>query len=88
MAAENLPSDGRAEAIRVFVADSTLMGNELLAGTLERDQHFYVVGSAEKAEDVFAGFAIPSTWSSSAPPSAAPPRTPVSPGGCWRLIPG
>ena len=55
MAAENLLSDVQAGAIRVFVADSTLMGNQLLAAALSRDRRFFVVGTAEAAEQLLAG---------------------------------
>lgn len=59
MAAENLLSDVQADAIRVFVADSTLMGNQLLAAALSRDRRFFVVGTAEAAEQLLAGIRHP-----------------------------
>ena len=59
MAADNFPADGQANAIRVFVADSTLMGNQLLAAALSRDPRFFVVGTAQAAEKVLAGVRRP-----------------------------
>ncbi len=59
MAADNFPADGQANAIRVFVADSTLMGNQLLAAALSRDPRFFVVGTAQAAEKVLAGVRCP-----------------------------
>ena len=45
-----MPSHGHVDAIRVFVADSTLMGNELLAAALSRERRFCVTGTAERGE--------------------------------------
>jgi hypothetical protein len=50
MVAEKLPSDPQTTCIRVLVADSTFMGNQLLAAALSRERRFLVVGTAEAAE--------------------------------------
>jgi DNA-binding NarL/FixJ family response regulator len=52
MAAHSSSTQRETNVIRVLVADSTLMGNQLLAAALKRDQHFCVVGTAETSEQV------------------------------------
>jgi two-component system, NarL family, nitrate/nitrite response regulator NarL len=43
------------KSIRVLVADSSLMGNQLLAAALkQKDHHFFVVGTAETCEQALA----------------------------------
>jgi DNA-binding NarL/FixJ family response regulator len=49
----------KTDVIHVLVADSTLLGNQLLAAALERDRHFCVVGTAENAEQVLAALRSP-----------------------------
>jgi len=49
----------KTDVIRVLVADSTLMGNQLLAAALNRDRHFCVVGTAETSEQVLAALRSP-----------------------------
>lgn len=55
MEADNLPSAKREDTIRVFIADSTRMGNELLASALQKDEQFCVMGTAETVEKTLAG---------------------------------
>src|ERR1019366_4186663 len=60
MAVQNSASpQHKSDVIRVLVADSTLMGNQLLAAALKRDQHFCVVGTAETSEQVLAALRSP-----------------------------
>jgi hypothetical protein len=40
-------SSTKTDVIRVLLADSTLMGNQLLAAALKRDRRFCVVGTAQ-----------------------------------------
>ena len=49
----------KTDVIRVLVADSTLMGNQLLAAALKRNRHFCVVGTAETSEQVLAALRNP-----------------------------
>ena len=53
------PPQHRTDVIRVLVADSTLMGNQLLAAALKRNRHFCVVGTAETSEQVLAALRSP-----------------------------
>jgi len=48
------PSEHKRDTIRVFVADGTLMGNQLLAAALSKDRRFDVAGTAETSEQVLA----------------------------------
>ena len=59
MVAEKLLSHPQTACIRVLVADSTFMGNQLLAAALSRDRRFLVVGTAEAAEGALAGLRGP-----------------------------
>ena len=60
MAVQNSSSpQHKTDVIRVLVADSTLMGNQLLAAALKRDRHFCVVGTAETPEQVLAALRSP-----------------------------
>jgi DNA-binding NarL/FixJ family response regulator len=60
MAAQYSSSPQReTDVIRVLVADSTLIGNQLLAAALKRDQHFCVVGTAETSEQVLGALRSP-----------------------------
>ncbi len=49
----------KTDVIHVLVADSTLMGNQLLAAALKSDRHFCVVGTAETSEQVLAALRSP-----------------------------
>ena len=60
MAVQNFSSPQHGtDVIRVLVADSTLMGNQLLAAALKGDRHFCVVGTAETPEQVLAALRSP-----------------------------
>src|ERR1035437_2944983 len=60
MAVQNSSSPRhKTDVIRVLVADSTLMGNQLLAAALKRNRHFCVVGTAETSEQVLAALRSP-----------------------------
>jgi two-component system, NarL family, nitrate/nitrite response regulator NarL len=60
MAAQNSSSPRyKTDVIRVVVADSTLMGNQLLAAALKSDGRFCVVGTAETSEQVLAALRSP-----------------------------
>ena len=60
MAAQNSSSPRhKIDVIRVLVADSTLMGNQLLAAALKSDGRFCVVGTAETSEQVLAALRSP-----------------------------
>jgi len=60
MAVQNSSSPQRkTDVIRVLLADSTLLGNQLLAAALKRDRHFCVLGTAETAEQVLAALRSP-----------------------------
>src|SRR5450759_2432817 len=60
MAVQNSSSpQHKTDVIRVLVADSTLMGNQLLAAALKRNRHFCVVGTAETSEQVLAALRSP-----------------------------
>ena len=59
MATENSFLAGEAEVIRVFVAESTLMANELLAAALSSDSRFCVVGTGKTEDEVLAGLRSP-----------------------------
>ena len=60
MAVQNSSSpQHKTGVIRVLVADSTLMGNQLLAAALKRNRHFCVVGTAETSEQVLAALRSP-----------------------------
>jgi DNA-binding NarL/FixJ family response regulator len=60
MAVQNSSSpQHKTDVIRVLVADSTLMGNQLLAAALKRDRHFCVVGTAETPEQVLVALRSP-----------------------------
>lgn len=60
MVAQNSsPPLHKTDVIRVLVADSTLMGNQLLAVALKNDRHFCVVGTAENAEQVLVALESP-----------------------------
>jgi DNA-binding NarL/FixJ family response regulator len=60
MAAQNSSSSRhKTDVIRVLVADSTLMGNQLLAAALKSDGRFCVVGTAENSEQVLAALRSP-----------------------------
>ena len=60
MAVQNSSSpQHKTDAIRVRVADKTLMGNQLLAAALKSNRHFWVVGIAETSEQVSAALRSP-----------------------------
>lgn len=60
MAIQNSSSpQHKTGVIRVLVADSTLMGNQLLAAALKGDRHFCVVGTADTSEQVLAALRSP-----------------------------
>ena len=60
MAVQNSSSPRhKTDVIRVLVADSTVMGNQLLAAALKRNRHFCVVGTAETSEQVLAALRSP-----------------------------
>jgi DNA-binding NarL/FixJ family response regulator len=60
MATQNSSSPlHETEVIRILVADSTLMGNQLLAAALKSNRHFCVVGTAETSEQVLAALRSP-----------------------------
>jgi len=60
MAVQNSSSpQHKTDVIRVLVADSTLMGNQLLAAALKSDGHFCVVGTADTSEQVLAALRSP-----------------------------
>jgi len=54
MAGETFPIERHGDAIRILVVDGSLMGNQLLAEALDRNQGFFVVGTAETPDTALA----------------------------------